>query len=146
MRSSRLRRRSGHRARMRLPLPRHHTRSPCMADLRAVSLDELLAIDRNRQHFKRLRDQVHSAMGAVPFVGAGLSIPCGMPGWTSFLLTEATRTNDLDKVKQLVDESSFEEAAQTLADALGPMAFSDVLSDAFGPDLLDGKELRGAVA
>jgi hypothetical protein len=71
----------------------------------------------------------------MPFVGAGLSMPSGYPGWTSFLLRQQRQT--LIQAKPFSDEiatGKYEECAQALADAMR-QGFSEAVEHSFGCDL-----------
>ncbi|MFV7436601.1 SIR2 family protein [Pseudomonas vlassakiae] len=90
-------------------------------------LDEFNLQDR----FSKLRE-VYARGVVVPFVGAGLSVPSGYPGWTAFLKRNIRETAiDPDDFEETLRAGLYEDAAQTLADALGP-AFNEVVENAFG--------------
>ncbi|WP_437304319.1 SIR2 family protein [Sorangium sp. So ce388] len=110
-------------------------------------LRDLLGLDhgQNAETFRLLREQLDSPMGVVPFVGAGLSIPCGMPGWTQFLLDMGDRIENRQAIEKHLRDSEFEEAAQAIADALGPRALADRLTEFFGDDRLMKTGLSGPV-
>ena len=76
-------------------------------------------IGRNKGNLRRLVEQLQTPQGVIPFVGAGLSIPLGFPGWTDFLLAEAESAGIRDKVQKLIDNGQYEEAAELLLDELG---------------------------
>ena len=46
-------------------------------------------LENNASYLEQLRVQVNNPQGIVPFVGAGLSVPFGYPGWRRFLLEQA---------------------------------------------------------
>lgn len=110
-------------------------------------LSALLDLDhgQNRQTFLRLHEQLASSPGVVPFVGAGLSIPCGMPGWSKFLLEMAHRIGQVPDVERHLRELRFEEAAQRIAEGLGPRALADRLMEFFGDGRLPETGPRGPV-
>lgn len=84
-----------------------------------------------QDRFGRLKE-VYARGAVVPFVGAGLSVSSGYPGWTAFLkqhIREATINPD--EFDLLLRAGQYEEAAQRLADALGP-AFNEAVENAFG--------------
>jgi tetratricopeptide (TPR) repeat protein len=90
----------------------------------------LLDLPGNREVFQRLVQQLSTPLGVVPFVGAGLSIPCGMPGWAEFLTSSATAEARPRVVIEL-ERAAFEEAAQLVAESLGTRAFHDRLETVF---------------
>jgi hypothetical protein len=90
-------------------------------------LDEYGLQDR----FGRLKE-VYARGAVVPFVGAGLSVSSGYPGWTAFLKQHIRETAiNPDEFDQILRAGQYEEAAQKLADALGP-AFNEAVENAFG--------------
>lgn len=90
-------------------------------------LDEYGIQDR----FGRLKE-VYGRGAVAPFVGAGLSVSSGYPGWTAFL-KQRVRETSLDPIDfdQLLGDGKYEEAAHRLADSLGP-AFNEAVENAFG--------------
>jgi len=90
-------------------------------------LDEYGLQDR----FGKLRE-VYARGAVVPFVGAGLSVSSGYPGWTAFLKQHIRETAiNPEEFDQILRAGQFEEAAQKLAEALGP-AFNEAVENAFG--------------
>lgn len=88
------------------------------------SADEILAQDS----LFSLKAQL-SAKGVIPFVGAGMSIPFGYPGWAAFLEQEAPPANQ-SAVRTLLQRGAYEEAAETLIDTR-PF-FRDRIKTVFG--------------
>lgn len=86
---------------------------------------------RMQDRFGRLKE-VYARGAVVPFVGAGLSVSSGYPGWTAFLKQYAREAAvNPDEFDQILRDGKYEEAAQKLADALGP-AFNEAVENAFG--------------
>jgi hypothetical protein len=77
----------------------------------------------------------------MPFVGAGLSIPSGYPGWTKFLyrLQRQTGINE-EAFRQMLEQGKYEEAAQNLAEEL-KVAFNEEVENAFSVE----RKLQGPV-
>lgn len=99
-------------------------------------LDEYGLQDR----FGKLKE-VYGRGAVVPFVGAGLSVSSGYPGWTAFLKQHVRETAlDPGEFDQLLRDGKYEEAAQRLADSLGP-AFNEAVENAFGR----AREISGCV-
>ena len=99
-----------------------------------IKADEILGLYDNQGRFNRLRDS-YKRGAVIPFIGAGMSIPCGYLGWTKFLrqLCNETRVSeeDLDK---LLSQGQYEEAAQVLADDMPAGSFDEAIENAFGYD------------
>ncbi len=77
----------------------------------------------------------------MPFVGAGLSMPSGYPGWTHFLRKQWDQTTFHESdLNELLANGRYEEAAQTLADFFKDALFSETIDRTFGcsRDLLAG--------
>lgn len=111
--------------------------------------DELLTllemIGDNVANLGSLVEQVRSAVGVTPFVGAGMSVPFKFKGWRDFLLEQAPDAATRGKVEKLLDNGLYEEAAEELYLVRGENAFQAQVDHAFGPHQLAGKPLTGAV-
>jgi hypothetical protein len=55
----------------------------------------------------------------VPFVGAGLSIPYGLPGWTAFLIYLSDEANIREKITSRLQDGQFEEAVDDILREMG---------------------------
>lgn len=77
---------------------------------------ELLEDDLLKNRVRPLIDVLKKSKVA-PFVGAGLSIPCGKKSWQFMLLDIGQRSSrvDQEKFKALVDDEKFIEAADEIA-------------------------------
>lgn len=96
--------------------------------------DEILRQFDNGRRFNRLKE-IYARGAIIPFVGAGLSMPSGYPGWTSFLyqILEETRIPQ-DEFDGLINDGLYEEAAQCLCDNLPDGCFLEQVENAFGVD------------
>lgn len=76
--------------------------------------ERILAMYDNRARFERLK-RAYTAGNVVPFIGAGMSMPSGYPGWTQFLwnLRSESRITEL-ALEELLNDGDYEEAAQIL--------------------------------
>lgn len=93
--------------------------------------DEILEKHDQQDRFLRLIE-AHKVGGVMPFIGAGLSMPSGYPGWTSFLRKQRRQTLiSEDDLEALLKVGQYEEAAQLIADAQG-VAFSEAVDNSFG--------------
>jgi len=96
--------------------------------------EDILSQYGNERRFRILKERF--ASGAItPFIGAGMSIPSGYPGWTAFLnrLIEET-TADKAQFHRLMSSWKYEEAAQFLYDNMGEARFNEELENEFGHD------------
>lgn len=79
----------------------------------------------------------------IPFVGAGMSVPCGMPGWSKFLVKCAEEGGlDTDHVLLLLAEGKFEYCADLIISQLTEGWFNQKFRYNFSSDI---SELNGAV-
>ena len=53
--------------------------------------------DSNPARFRKLRE-IYARGALTPFVGAGMSMPSGYPGWTAFLYREIGRASCRERV------------------------------------------------
>src|SRR5580704_9061226 len=94
-----------------------------MRNLGAIQQDEVL---------EELVEVLKAPNGVTLFVGAGLSIPCGFPGWTNFLMKQAETVGLRARIRSVLDEGEYDAAAQELAIAFGGHAFNDSIRHMFG--------------
>lgn len=81
--------------------------------------------------FRRL-SEAHRVRKVMPFVGAGLSIPSGYPGWTHFLRKQLRDTAIAEAdLELLITQGEYEQAAQKIAAELGA-AFNEAVDSTFG--------------
>ncbi len=96
---------------------------------------ELLAEYQQEGRFNKLKN-IYKNDAVVPFIGAGMSMPSNYPSWTNFLKQMRGRTTiDEATLNAMLKRGEYEEAAQALADALGPARFNEHMENAFGADL-----------
>ena len=95
--------------------------SPAQRELRLEILD--FADNANRYH--DLREAVGREQ-VMPFVGSGMSVPSGLPTWAHFLLQVAEFTmGETSKVRELIEASDFEGAADLLYDNVNCRLFAE---------------------
>lgn len=94
--------------------------------------DEILALHDNQGRFRNLRVAYRNG-AIIPFVGAGMSMSSGYPGWTNFLwqLRKETRVTE-EQLARLLDNGQYEQAAQVLADDMPTGSFDEALENIFG--------------
>lgn len=99
-----------------------------------IKADEILELYNNKRRFNKLKES-HRKGVVIPFLGAGMSIPSGYPGWTEFLrqLRNETRVSEED-LNDLLSKGKYEEAAQVLADDMPAGSFDEAIESAFGSD------------
>ena len=110
------------------------------------NLDSIKKIGNNEFALDELVTQLQTALGVLPFVGAGLSIPFGFRGWQEFLLARAQNSILREKILQRIAQGEYEEAAQDLLDSLGDLDFRDALTIEFGEAKLAAVSLKGAAS
>lgn len=99
-----------------------------------MKADEILGLHDNRRRFIQLRNFYRNGV-VIPFIGAGMSIPSGYPGWTEFLwqLRNETRVSE-EYLNSLLYQGQYEEAAQILADDMPAGSFDEAIENTFGHD------------
>jgi len=103
--------------------------------------DEILALYDNKNRFEQLKKSL-KAGAAMPFVGAGFSVPSGYPGWTAFLYQICEESHvPKEELDNLLKVGEYEQAAQALHNDLGAALFNENLEGVFSSD----KEIFGAV-
>lgn len=100
-----------------------------------TSFDDILALGDNQVNFDSLVRQLRTG-GVVPFVGAGMSVPYGMPAWRDFLVSMAGEAAWREEVDRLLGAGDYEEAAEIVLTRRGGNAFQDRLQYTFGADAL----------
>ena len=93
-------------------------------------------LDDNRDWFNNLKNSFKRGR-VIPFIGAGMSMPSGFPGWRAFLESVRQEVLDEDEIAtfaSLLDKGRYEDAAQLLADR-GADYLQEKLSNKFGKTL-----------
>jgi len=109
-------------------------------------LNNIIDMEENKVNLPLLVEQIEKGNGVIPFVGAGLSIPLGFPGWTEFLLEQGQSAGIKKEIENRINAGEYEEAAEDLLNALEGRAFQDNFKYAYGDRNLKKKELDGAVS
>ncbi|MGM0608776.1 MAG: SIR2 family protein [Candidatus Muiribacteriota bacterium] len=93
--------------------------------------DEILSLFDNSSRFNQLK-KCYLNGTLIPFVGAGMSIPSGYPGWGEFLyeLSEESHV-EKQKLDDLFELGKYEEAAQLIYDDLGKALFNEYLENKY---------------
>ena len=70
---------------------------------------EILSKFGNHPRFEMLQE-IHDRGAIIPFVGAGLSMPSGYPGWTRFLyqVLGETNINNHDQFNKRIENGEYE--------------------------------------
>src|SRR6185369_4275892 len=126
----------------RSPRERHLRPSP--GSVHRNLPETLTTIDENAQTFQTMYDRVRGGK-AIPFVGAGFSIPSGYPGWTDFLLNEGTRLNIRQTIEAHLREHDYEGAATTLERELPSQGLTRRIRLIYGEDKVD-RSIGGAAS
>lgn len=98
---------------------------------RIQKAEQILSLYDNADRFEALRSAYRRG-SVTPFVGAGLSMPSGYPGWTEYLyhLREETTVPETE-LTAVISRGEYEEAAQLLFDALPHDLFNEHLENKF---------------
>jgi hypothetical protein len=117
-----------------------------------LSVDQALQIIRdvwpsNGQFLDDLKDRITSPAGIplVPFVGAGFSIPMGLPSWGTFLAQMSAECGRSEEAAALMSEGKYEEAAGTVERGLGEAIFNRRIAHTFGERASMKCRLQGPV-
>jgi hypothetical protein len=85
----------------------------------------------NASRFERLVSLAR-VQRLVPFVGAGLSIPAGFPGWRNFLILLASQRGwNTVEAEQVIDEQGYESLTSQLVQASGTHLFAERVEETF---------------
>jgi hypothetical protein len=102
--------------------------------------EEILDQYEQRDRFSMLK-AAFTRSAVMPFVGAGLSMSSGYPGWTKFLHKLRRQAGVPEEhLGSLLARGDYEGAAQLLSDAMG-LAFNEEIENAFGCE----RDLQGPV-
>lgn len=104
-------------------------------------LKDLARIRENGWCLAELRQQLASALGLIPFVGAGMSRDLGYPLWSEFLIQASGGGEVEDRVRSLLARMQYEEAAEAIAEMRHPRRLEDAVRQAFGT--VTGDPARG---
>lgn len=103
--------------------------------------NEILELHDNRNRFEQLQRTFENGR-VLPFLGAGLSIPSGYPGWTKFLYEAREESHVAEEdLAGFLDAGLYEEAAQTLHNDMTAAGFNELLESTFKSK----KEIYGAI-
>jgi len=105
-------------------------------------LDQILtADDENENRFSDLCKTLKNDE-LIPFVGAGMSVPTGLPTWSGFLWKVLRRSKlPEETLRELLSNWLYEEAAEQLAASMPTRAFDEQILSSFTVN----KPVRGAV-
>ncbi|MDG6882004.1 Uncharacterised protein [Phocoenobacter uteri] len=93
--------------------------------------DDLLKLHNNKNRFQILKGLIEKQV-VIPFIGAGLSNPTGLPLWKDFLENAITDINvDIDIFNQYIANYEYENVAQCLEDSNRAL-LQDHLNSSFG--------------
>ena len=95
----------------------------------------------NANRFEQLK-RTYDNGRVMPFLGAGISMPSGYPGWTKFLYDACEESHITEQeLDILLGNGQYEEAAQALHDDMTAAGFNELLESAFKSN----KEVSGAI-
>lgn len=98
---------------------------------------EILTLYDNHTRFPVLKTSYQQG-AVIPFVGAGLSVPSGFPGWTAFLKELCNHSSfSSEELTILLESNQYEEAAQQLADSMPVGAFNEAIENTYMRDVVE---------
>jgi SIR2-like protein/TIR domain-containing protein len=97
------------------------------------------ALEENCDALTALRERLHGGAGVIPFVGAGISVPMGLPEWSAFLRTRAAQRGCGQEVEECLKLDRYEEAAGKLLKRATPPGFQSLVEKTFGDDAWRGR-------
>jgi hypothetical protein len=101
---------------------------------RIAAAEELLKEYNQTPRFQKLTE-AYERGSVTPFIGAGLSIPSGYPGWTAYLYYLQSKSRTLKaEIDALLDVGRYDEAAELLHEDLG-QTFNEELDNVYGRNL-----------
>jgi len=103
------------------------------------------SLGESTSNLSRLRKQMSTPLGIIPFVGAGLSIPFGFRGWDAFLLDQAQKARIEVTIQANIEVGEYEQAGEAVLTARGHRAFLNAIDSEFGDKKLEGQQLANAV-
>jgi len=113
---------------------------------RRTEFDGIFALGDNHTNLARLVTQLASPAGVIPFVGAGMSVPFGMPDWRSFLRRIAPDEPARVMLDARLARGEYEEAAEDLMRLRGETPFQDALEATFGAAALQSAAATQALS
>jgi hypothetical protein len=106
--------------------------------------DELLALSSNEVRFNDLKKMIASG-GAIPFVGAGMSAPTGLPIWGQFLRDTCRRGKGFTvrELEACLAAGEYEQAASRIFGAMPAQLFNELFESNF--TIKPSQTIEGAV-
>jgi hypothetical protein len=94
-------------------------------------LELILSCYNNKSRFQNLKNSFETK-NVIPFVGAGVSIPCGMKGWRVFLEDFIGQDMDCyDDIILMLDNGKFDDAVDKIIDTVGVGVFEDAYNASY---------------
>lgn len=105
---------------------------------------ELLKLDSNETRIAELQSLISTGR-AIPFIGAGLSVPTGMPTWGKFLRDTCKKTKGfkVTELEALLASGDYEGAATRIFGAMPPQLFSERFETSF--KIQSAQNIEGAI-
>lgn len=94
--------------------------------------NEILEFDSNYSRYQELKRIIENN-NCIPFIGAGMSCPSGMPTWANFLKSLCDRATGITQVEleALLKQGDYEEAASRLLDSMPARLFDEQFNSKF---------------
>lgn len=93
-------------------------------------------IRSNAEAMYHLERQGRTALGVVPFIGAGISTAFGLKNWKGLLL-EATPSSLVSRIQILLNSEKYEKAAEILLRTLGADGFQNMVAASAGDSIIE---------
>lgn len=111
-----------------------------------MNIIDILDNNENNKNFCNLKkDFKLTPQSIIPFIGAGMSCPI-FPSWSQFFYNALDQVRlspiDEEKIKNMIDNNLYEEAASELAQSLGKGRFIDVIKDEFSSSKITEEFLK----
>lgn len=106
-------------------------------------LDTILSLHYNAKRFADLCT-LAKANNVVPFIGSGMSVPCGKRAWSAFLRQLRTQSTLPEAtLEDMLAKGQYEDAADAVAKAMPPQLFDNLIEHELRLEPTD--PVRGAV-
>jgi hypothetical protein len=108
--------------------------------------DVITGLGDNVVTLQSLSAVARGPVGLIPFVGAGVGVPYGLPAWTPLLRELGSRYGIRPEVDAHLAAAAYEEAADALVARAGREVLNARLRHLYGERALEGRRFVGVVA
>lgn len=107
--------------------------------------DAITGLGDNVVTLETLSAVARGPLGVIPFVGAGVGVPYGLPAWTPLLRELGTRYGIRPAIDAHLGAARYEEAADALVERAGREVLNARLKHLYGERALAGRRFEGVV-